>query len=120
MIYLGDFEQGATIYFKWHTTDQTGASITRGDGSPGSPNSEGDLRIYKDDSLAQFGSPGGVTDTLDFDGITGVHHCTIDTSVDEFYTAGSTYMVVVVGAMIDGQEVNAVIAHFSLEDRNAA
>jgi hypothetical protein len=120
MTYLGDYSEGSVVYHKWHTSDQGGASITRGIGSPGSPNDAGDIRVYKDDSLAQYGSPGGIDDILDFDDITGVHHVTIDTGADEFYTAGSDYHVVVVGAEIDGQIVNAVICTFSIENRHQA
>lgn len=120
MIYLGDYEQGATIYFKFSTSDQEGASITRGIGSPGSPNDAGEIRIYKNDSLSQYGSPGGIDDILDFDDLTGVHHVTIDTSADEFYEAGADYQVVLAGASIDEQAVNAVLAHFSIENRNTA
>ena len=120
MIYLGDYSQGDTVYFKWHTTDANGASITRGDGgSSGSPDNGGEIRIYKNDSLAQFGSPGGIDDITDFDDITGVHHITIDTSADEFYEAGADYQVVVVQAVIDGNTVSAVLAHFSIENRDA-
>jgi hypothetical protein len=118
MIYLGDFSQGDTIYFKWSTTNQEGGSITRGDGSPGSPSSQGEIRVYKNDSLSQIGSPSGITDSPDFDDLEGVHHVTIDTSVDStFYSAGADFQVVVAGETIDEQAVNAVIAHFSIQNR---
>jgi hypothetical protein len=62
-------------------------------------------------------SSNGITDTVNFDGITGVHHCTIDLSDNTdagFYSAGSDYFVVLVGAVIDGQTVNATLAQFSI------
>ncbi len=120
MIYLGDYAFGSTIYLKWSSSDQGGASITRGDGgSSGSPDNGGEIRIYKNDSLAQYGSPGGIDDITDFDDLTGVHHVTIDTSVDEFYEAGAEYQIVLAGALIDDQLVNAVLAHFSIENRDS-
>lgn len=112
---LGDFEAGQTVHFKWNTVDQDGASISR-DGSPPS----GTIRIYKDDDLAQRASSAGITDSPDFDGITGVHHCSIDTDDDTdagFYEPGHDYQVVIFECLVDGSEINAVIAHFSLENR---
>ena len=111
--YFGDFEEGSTVNFKWNTVDQDGASIARG--SP-----VGDIRIYKDDSATQRTSDAGITDTGDFDGITGVHHVEIDLSDNTdagFYAAGHDYSVVFVGEDVDGQTVNAVVAHFSIENR---
>jgi hypothetical protein len=60
----------------------------------------------------------GVTDTEAFDGLTGVHHCRITTASDgAFYAAGSDYMVVLSGAVIDGKTVNVVLALFSIQNR---
>lgn len=110
MVYLGDFSVGATVHFKWATNGANGASITRA--------TNGSLRIYKGSSATQRTSSAGITDTEDFDGLTGVHHVSIDLSENTdagFYAAGSEYQVVLEGATIDGQVVNAVLAHFSIE-----
>ncbi len=107
MINIGDITEDSEINFKWHTTDGSGGSITR--------DTNGTLSVYKDDDLVQ--STAGITDTEDFDSLTGVHHCKIDTSADAFYAVGHDYDVVLNGAVIDGQTVNAVIAHFSIESR---
>jgi hypothetical protein len=107
---LGDFIAGATIDFKWNTFDGSGASVTRA--------TDGSIRIYKANSLTQRSSSAGITDTEDFDGLTGVHHCRINLADDTdagFYAAGSEYDVVLAGAVIDGQTVNAALAHFSIE-----
>ena len=63
-----------------------------------------------------------MTDTEDFDSLTGIHVLTIDTNNDTgdsgFWVTGADYSVVLVGAVIDGQTVNAPLCHFSIENRN--
>lgn len=108
MIYHGDFLPGATIHFLWSTNGANGASITRG--------TNGTVSVYKNNGTTQTTT--GVTDTEDFDGLTGVHACTIATT-DSFYTPGN-YSVVLSGASIDSQTVNAVIGHFSIANRMQA
>ena len=112
MIYLGDFQTTMIVDFKWNTNAASGASITRA--------TDGSIRIYKDNSTTERTSSSGITDSEDFDTLTGVHHCRIDLSDNTdagFYAAGHEYQVVLVGAVIDGQTVNAVLAHFSIENR---
>jgi len=107
--YLGDFKEDSIVYFCWDTNDKDGASITRA--------TDGTIKVYKDDSTAE--STVGIADNEDFDGLTGVHNCKIDLSSDAFYVAGHDYSVVLAGAVIDGQTVNAVLATFSIENRFA-
>lgn len=104
--YLGDFAENSVIDFMWDTNDAGGASITRA--------TDGTVSVYKANSTTE--STTGVTDTEDFDSLTGIHHCRIDTS-DAFYAVGNDYAVVLSAATIDGQTVNAVVAHFSIENR---
>jgi hypothetical protein len=109
---LGDFALGSTVHLMWDSRDTTGASVTR--------STNGSIRIYKNDSTTQRSSSAGITDTEDFDGLTGVHHVEIDTGDDTdsgFYTNGD-YFVVLEGATIDSVTVNRVLAHFSLGNRN--
>lgn len=108
MMHLGDFAEDATVRFGWSTNGANGAAITRA--------TNGTVSVYKDGGTTQ--STAGVTDTEDFDGVTGVHLCTIDTSADAFYAAGSEYMVVLSGATVDGQSVAVVLAHFSIARAN--
>lgn len=111
--YLGDFLAGVTLRFKWNTFALAGESITRA--------TDGSIRVYKDDSATQRTSGAGITDTEDFDSLTGLHHITIDLSDNTdagFYVAGHDYMVVLVGAVIDGKTINSVLAEFSIENRN--
>ncbi len=109
MKYLGDYAEDSTIYFCWGTNDKAGASITRA--------TNGTIKVFKDDGTGE--STAGVTDTEDFDGLTGVHNCKIDLSSDAFYAKGHDYSVVLAGAVIDGETVNAVLAGFSIENRFA-
>lgn len=107
--YLGDFNPGQTVHFLWDTNSGAGASIT--------PATPGTVSVYKNNGTTQ--SVAGVTDTRTFDALTGIQACTIDLSADgTFYSAGANFSVVLSASTIDGQTVNAVIAHFSIEDRN--
>ncbi len=107
--YLGDFKKDSVLYFCWSTNDKDGASITR--------LTDGTIKVYKDDGTSE--STLGITDTEDFDGLTGIHNCKIDLGVDAFYTKGHDYSVVLFGAIIDGETVNAILAMFSIENRFA-
>lgn len=106
---LGDYKEDSILYFCWDTIDKNGASITRA--------TDGTIKVYKDDDTTE--STAGITDTEDFDGITGIHNCKIDLSSAAFYAAGHDYSVVLTGAVIDGETVNAVLATFSIENRFA-
>ncbi len=111
MTYLGNYAAGATVYFMWNSNGADGASITRA--------TNGTVSVYKANNTTQ--SVAGVTDTKDFDALTGVHHVAINTAADgTFYAAGSDFMVVLSGAIIDGKTVNAVLAHFSIQNRYPA
>ncbi|MHC4394604.1 MAG: hypothetical protein ACYS1A_03020 [Planctomycetota bacterium] len=107
--YLGDFKKDSVLYFCWSTNDKDGASITR--------QTNGTIKIYKDDGTTE--STVGITDTEDFDNLTGIHNCKIDLSADAFYAEGHDYSIVLVGATIDGEMVNAMLATFSIENRFA-
>lgn len=109
MTYLGDFDTGDIVRGMWNSNDSNGASITR--------STNGTISVYKDGGTTQ--STTGVTDTEDFDGLTGVHLAAIDTSSDgTFYSAGSDFHVVLSGATIDTRTVNAVLFSFSLRNRS--
>jgi hypothetical protein len=105
MLYLGDYADDATVDFKWSSNNAAGASITRA--------TNGTVSVYVGNSTTQLTT--GVTDTEDFDSLTGIHHCRIDLSSSATYATGSECQVVLSAATIDGQTVNAVIAHFSIE-----
>ena len=105
--YLGDYKAGSKVYFCWDTNDKNGGSITRA--------TNGSIRVYKDDGTVE--NTVGITDTEDFDSLTGIHNCKIDLSSDAFYSKGHDYSVILSGATIDGELVNAVLAILSIENR---
>ena len=110
---LGDFRVSTIVYFKWNSNAVAGESVTRA--------TNGTIRIYKNGSTTERTSSNGITDTEDFDTLTGVHHCSIDLSDNTdagFYAAGNDYDVVLATATIDGKSINASLAHFSIENRN--
>ena len=107
MSYQGDLNEGATLSFTWNTNDSNGAAITR--------STDGTVSVYKNGDTTQ--SVAGVTDTEDFDGVTGVHLFVVDTSADAFYATGADYSVVLSAATIDTQTVNATIGTFSIKNR---
>lgn len=103
--FYGNVQVGATVNIPWATNDGNGASVTRA--------TDGTISVYKDNSATQVTT--GVTDTEDFDSLTGVHLVTIDTSTDsDFYSTGSMFHVVLSAATIDGQTVNHPIASFAI------
>lgn len=110
--YLGDFPADQPVYFMYNTSDSDGASITR--------STDGAVSVYKDNSdgssYDQTQVTTGVTEDEDVDGLTGVHSVAI-TTTNEWYETGHDYTVVLSASTIDGQTVNAVLAHFSIENR---
>jgi len=110
MSYLGDFRIGKVVRKMWNSNAIAGESITR--------STNGTVSVYKDGGTTQ--STTGVTDTEDFDSLTGVHLVAVDTSSDgTFYSSGSDFEVVLSAATIDGKTINATLFSFSLENRSA-
>ncbi len=111
-VYLGDYAASSTIYFLWSTNAADGSSSSRG------PSTDGTVRIYKDADVTF--SVAGIADIEDFDSITGIHSIAIDTSSDtDFYSAATDFEVVIVDLEVDGvQNINAVLAHFSITNRS--
>jgi len=111
----GDLDYGTVYYWRVDTNDANGASITRA--------TNGTISVYKDNSDgSSFDATQvttGVTDTEDFDSLTGIHTCCI-TTTDAWYETGHDYAVVLSAATIDGETVNAVLATFSIENRVVA
>jgi len=117
--YLGDFATGATIYFYFESYNAAGASVTL------TGLAVTDIEVYKNGSTTQRSSDAGYTlldtDGIDFDGVTGIHGFSIDTSDNTdagFYVAGADYTVVVSAVTIDSQTVTFIAGRFSIENRN--
>lgn len=109
MKYLGDLTEDQVIDFKFSTHKADGTPITLA-GTPV-------VKVYKanatDSEIAT-----GVTLTVDFDGVTGLHNVRIDTSADAFYAIANDYSVVITTGTVDGVSVvGTVLATFSIENR---
>lgn len=112
MKHLGDYDSGGTLFSKFTTyRPSTGAPFTLA-GTPA-------LSVYKDGSTTQ--STAGITLTVDFDGVAGLHHLAIDTSADgTFYSAGSHFEVVITTGTVDSVSVvGSCVASFSLRKDSA-
>lgn len=110
--YVGDFPVNGTVQLRYDTFAIAGESITR--------STNGSLRVFKDGSDTQRSSGAGITDTEDFDTLTGHHLVSLDLSDNTdagFYAAGSEYHVVLVGAVVDTKTVNKTIGSFSIQNR---
>ena len=107
--YIGDFRLGQTVRHYWNTFDSSNASVTRA--------TDGTISIYEDGGVTQFTT--GVTDTEDFDSLTGVHLTAVVTT-DSAYERGKDYAAILSAATIDGQTVNACLFTFSIENREPA
>ena len=105
-MYLGDHLPGQPVKFPWSTNAKTGGSSAR--------SVQGAVRVYKGSSSTEFTA--GIVDTPNFDALTGVQYGTLDTT-DSFYVAHEDYSIVLVGAIIDGEQVNAILGAFSILNR---
>jgi hypothetical protein len=97
------------IDLKFTTVTTAGVPVTLA-GSPA-------ISVYKANGTTQ--STTGVTLTVDFDGVTGLHHVRIDTSADgTFYAAAADFQVVITtGTVSAASVVGYVIGAFSLSNR---
>jgi len=109
MNYLGDLSAAQVLDFKFTTVTTAGAPVTLV-GTPA-------LSVYKSNSTTQ--STSGVSLTVDFDSVTGLHHVRIDTSSDgTFYAAGNDFQVVITaGTVSGGSVVGYVVGEFSIANR---
>jgi hypothetical protein len=106
---LGNITAGQTVNFLFATNNDSGQAVA--------PTTAGTVSIYKNADAAQTTT--GVTYTTSFDAVTGINLVTIVTT-DAFYVSASDYTVVLTGAVVDGQTVNAVLAEFSIANRYPA
>lgn len=105
--YLGDFNASDIIDFKFTTfRPSTGAPFTLA-GSPV-------VSVYKDNSTTQ--STAGVTLSVDFDAITGLHNVRITTSSDAtFYANGGEFECVITTGTVDSVSVvGSCVGRFTL------
>lgn len=109
MRYLGNIAAAQTITFMFSTNDSDGTAVA--------PTTTGSVSVYKDNGNIE--TTQGITYSPSFDGHVGINLVTIDTS-SSFYSTGHDFTVVLTGAVIDGETINAVLAAFSMENRRAA
>ena len=101
--YIGDYKANYTVVFTWESGQVTASG--------------GTIRVYKDGSVSEVNIPTGVTEILDFDGMTGKHRVEIDLSANSFYSLKSGYSVIRKDATIFGQTLTFTIAEFSIQNR---
>lgn len=106
-MYLGDFNAGDIIDFKFCTVGNTGAPTVLA-GTPA-------LSVYKANGTTE--STTGITLSVDFDGRVGMNHVRIDTA-DAFYANGNDFQVIITAGTVGGTSVvGYVVGHFSLRNR---
>ena len=115
MLYLGDFPEDATVYipFNTFTSNDPAASSTV------TNLTENDIYVHKDGSIANIVSDGASV-VINFDGITGNHLITIDTSEHADFATGSEYSVRIEGATVDAGTINSWVGAFSIERAGGA
>jgi hypothetical protein len=108
-MYIGDFDAGSIVDFKFCTVGTTGAPTVLA----GTPS----LSVYKNNGTTE--SAAGVTLTVSFDGVIGLNHVRIDTSADgTFYANGNDFQISVAAGTVGGTSVvGYILAHFSLRNR---
>ena len=107
--YYGDFAEDDTVNIPFNTFDSNdpsaSATITN--------LADADIKVHKDGSITQIVTD-GATVVIDFDGITGKHMITIDTSAHADYAVGSEYAVRIEGTTVDAATVNAWVERLAL------
>lgn len=109
MQYVGDFTKGSEVFLTFDTNAKAGGSI-------GATIPVGSVRVFKNGDAGSYDTA-GVGISANFSGSTGIHRLDIDTS-GAFYERRAEYVVLLVGATVDGESVNAVLGQFSIENRN--
>jgi len=118
MIDLGTVRPGSTIRIPFSSFDKDdGSSITMTNFLAA------DVLIYKDGGTTDRGTGGGITATTDFDGKTGKHLAIIDLADDattnDFFKAGSEYLVAIDAVTVDAVTTGGWIARFRIGYPNA-
>lgn len=109
MAYIGDITLGDTIDFKFSTVGTTGAPTTLA-GSPV-------VSAYVDNSTTQLTA--GITLSVDFDAVTGLHNVRVVASGANGYAAQTNVDLVITAGTVGGTSVvGYVIGSFSIENRS--
>lgn len=109
-MYHGDFRLGDTFDVKFTTRQVSGAPTTLA-GSPV-------ISAYPGNSTTQLTA--GITLTVDFDGVTGLHNIRVVASGGNGYASATDYaLVITTGTVNSVSVVGEVVASFSIEHRSA-
>lgn len=111
MSYIGDIRLGDTIDTKFVTTAAATGAPTTLSGTPV-------ISAYVGNSTTQLTA--GITLTVDFDGVTGLHNVRVVATSGNGYATASNYQLVITTGTVGGTSaVGYVIAEFSIEARSA-
>ena len=109
MAYLGDIALGETVDFKFSTVGTTGAPTTLA-GTPV-------VSAYVGNSTTQITA--GITLSVDFDGVTGLHNVRVVASGANGYAAQTNVDLVITTGTVGGTSVvGYVVGSFSIENRS--
>lgn len=109
MSYIGDFALESTFDTKFCTVTTTGAPTTLA-GTPV-------ISAYVGNSTTQLTA--GITLTVDFDAVTGLHNVRVVATAANGYATASNYQLVITTGTVGGTSVvGYVIAEFSIENRS--
>lgn len=109
MAYLGDIALGETLDFKFSTVGTTGAPTTLA-GTPV-------VSAYVGNSTTQITA--GITLTVDFDAVTGLHSVRVVASGSNGYAAQTNVDLVITTGTVGGTSVvGYVVGSFSIENRS--
>ena len=110
MKYLGDFRLGDTFDTKFTTVNTSGVPTTLA-GTPA-------VSVYNGNSTTQ--STTGITLTVDFDSVTGLHNVRVVATSGNGYATATNYQLVITTGTVGGSSVvGYVIGEFSIENRSA-
>lgn len=111
MSYVGDIRLGDTIDVKFTTRSFTTGAPTTLAGTPA-------ISAYPGNSTTQLTA--GITLTVDFDTVTGLHNVrVVATSGNGYATATNYYLVITTGTVGGVSVVGEVVGSFSIEARSA-
>lgn len=111
MSYLGDIRLGETLDFKFCTTAAATGAPTTLAGTPV-------ISAYVGNSVTQITA--GITLTVDFDAVTGLHNVRVVATSGNGYATASNYQLVITTGTVGGTSaVGYVIGEFSIEARSA-
>lgn len=110
MSYHGDIRLGESIDVKFCTVSTTGAPTTLA-GTPA-------VSAYVGNSVTQLTA--GITLTVDFDAVTGLHNVRVVATSGNGYVTASNYQLVITTGTVGGTSVvGYVVGEFSIEARSA-